>query len=179
MQSGVRVDSDVDGVHRGHSLHGVTSHRHFPFSECSESDPFELPRHPESCRPLPDTRCLLAGPSFDPQRTRRNPVQIKPVQIKNELAAVTQPGGSFCDWRMVGCYYQRTAAAVSDCGYFPTQCNVLRYLQLKQEGPNPMSRLSFFVLIAIGVTLTFYFAAEAWRVSDGDRIETTGGISHH
>jgi hypothetical protein len=41
-----------------------------------------------------------------------------------------------------------------------------------------MSRLSFFVLIVIGLTLTVYFAVEAWRVSDSDRSEITGGISH-
>jgi hypothetical protein len=41
-----------------------------------------------------------------------------------------------------------------------------------------MSRLSFLVLIAIGVALTVYFGTEAWRLSDSDHIEIAGGISH-
>ncbi len=41
-----------------------------------------------------------------------------------------------------------------------------------------MSRLSFLVLIVIGLTLTVYFASEAWRLSDSDRLELTTDISH-
>ena len=70
-----------------------------------------------------------------------------------------------------------TSLAVSTYRCFTTQRNVLRYLQLKHEGRG-MSRLSFFVLIVIGLTLTVYFAVEAWRLSDSDRLEITGGVSH-
>jgi hypothetical protein len=42
-----------------------------------------------------------------------------------------------------------------------------------------MIRLSFFALIVIGLTLTVYFAMEAWRLSDSDRLEITGGIPGH
>lgn len=41
-----------------------------------------------------------------------------------------------------------------------------------------MIRLSFFVLIVISLTLTVYFGTEAWRLSDSDQLEITGGISH-
>jgi len=41
-----------------------------------------------------------------------------------------------------------------------------------------MSRLSFFVLIVIGLALTVYFGTEAWRLSDSEHIEVTGAISH-
>ena len=41
-----------------------------------------------------------------------------------------------------------------------------------------MSRLSFFVLIVIGLTLTVYFGTEAWRLSDSDRLGITGDILH-
>ncbi len=41
-----------------------------------------------------------------------------------------------------------------------------------------MSRLSFFVLIAIGLALTVYFGTEAWRLSDSSRHDVTGAILH-
>jgi hypothetical protein len=41
-----------------------------------------------------------------------------------------------------------------------------------------MIRLSFFVLIAIGLTLTVYCATEAWRLSASDHRKITGSITH-
>jgi hypothetical protein len=51
-------------------------------------------------------------------------------------------------------------------------------LQIETGRSESMSRLSFFVLIVIGLTLTAYFATEAWRLSDSDHLEITNGISH-
>ena len=39
-----------------------------------------------------------------------------------------------------------------------------------------MSRISFAVLIALGLMLTSYFGLAAWHVSGGDQTEITGGI---
>jgi hypothetical protein len=39
-----------------------------------------------------------------------------------------------------------------------------------------MSRISFAVLIALGLMLTSYFGLAAWRASGGDQTEITGTI---
>jgi hypothetical protein len=39
-----------------------------------------------------------------------------------------------------------------------------------------MSRVSFAVLIALGLMLTSYFGLAAWRASGGDQTEFTGAI---
>jgi hypothetical protein len=39
-----------------------------------------------------------------------------------------------------------------------------------------MSRLSFAVLIVLGLMLTSYFGLAAWRASGGDQTETTGTV---
>jgi hypothetical protein len=41
-----------------------------------------------------------------------------------------------------------------------------------------MSRFSFALLIAIGLALTAYFGAAAWRLTDDSRPDVTGQISH-
>ena len=39
-----------------------------------------------------------------------------------------------------------------------------------------MSRLSFVLLIVMGLVLTAYFGAAAWRLSDDSHLEITGQI---
>jgi hypothetical protein len=39
-----------------------------------------------------------------------------------------------------------------------------------------MSRISFVVLIVVGLMLTSYFGLAAWHASGGDQTETTGTV---
>jgi hypothetical protein len=45
-----------------------------------------------------------------------------------------------------------------------------------EQEPKEMSRISFAVLIALGLAFTGYFAVAAWQVSEEDRTEFTGTV---
>jgi hypothetical protein len=45
-----------------------------------------------------------------------------------------------------------------------------------EQEPKEMIRISFAVLIALGLTFTGYFAVAAWKVSREDRTEITGTV---
>jgi hypothetical protein len=45
-----------------------------------------------------------------------------------------------------------------------------------EQEPKEMIRISFAVLIALGLTFTGYFAVAAWKVSGEDRTEITGTV---
>jgi hypothetical protein len=62
----------------------------------------------------------------------------------------------------------------------PTQRKVVIFRTTEPEtiGAKEMSRISFMLLIVMGLALTAYFGTAAWRLTDDSHLDATGQIPH-